>query len=145
VFGPTMELIMIYEDFFRKDISAKMFSTGRLLKWNGRSRLKGIELTSIECPSHHKLLLIAENVFSTMKELFCRFCFKSIGLPLNYLYCYSCSITYCNECSEMFSKQDQQVKKSFRRPITNSKIEVLKGLRGFHLVFFHLRYLRQLA
>jgi hypothetical protein len=47
VFGPTMELIMIYEDYFRKDISAKMFSTGKLLKWNGRNRLKGIEITNL--------------------------------------------------------------------------------------------------
>lgn len=117
-----------------------MFSTGKLVKWNGRGRLKGIELTNIECPSHHKLLMISENVFSSMKELYCRFCFRSITLPLNYLYCYNCSITYCEECSEMFSKQDQQVKKNFRKPIVNSKMDVLKGLRGLHLVFFHLSY-----
>jgi hypothetical protein len=41
IFGPTMELIIIYEDHYRQDLKAKMYPTGRVYSLNTQS-LRGI-------------------------------------------------------------------------------------------------------
>lgn len=99
IFGPTMELIIIYEDEKRKNTIANMYSTGVMSLRT--PAVEGLHFAEVKCAAGHKLLYVnREGIVKNDQEV-CRFCFESLKGEA-FLYCYQCSLTYCNMCYEDF-------------------------------------------
>jgi hypothetical protein len=48
------------------------------------------------------MLIIQAKEFKLESETFCRACCKQIKTDLSYLYCFKCSVIYCENCRRKF-------------------------------------------
>lgn len=100
IFGPTIELILEYEDEHSKDDFAQLFARGRVRR-SGRSFPKYfIKHSQVSCPSGHFCLEMTGNMFNNNDDQFvCDCCSAQTSFDGTYFHCYKCSLLFCSSCS----------------------------------------------
>lgn len=100
IFGPTIELILEYEDAHQTDDCAQLFARGRV-RPSGRSFPKYfIKHSQVKCPSGHFCLEMTGNMFNNNNHEFgCDCCSNQTNFDGTYFHCYKCSLLFCSSCS----------------------------------------------
>jgi alkyl hydroperoxide reductase subunit AhpC len=70
----------------------------------------------------------------------CRFCFDPLYDNESFLYCYLCTLTYCNDCYEKFKNNNMKIIGNSKDPVTEiCTLDEIDSLTGNTLVVYHLK------